>query len=404
MERMKATIKTFQSGCGDCIFLILKDETKKESFHVLIDCGKFTSEIKDFIMNDLDFRIDMLIVSHYDNDHVLGFIDMLRDADLANLEIGKIIYNCFQDYDVKNVASISDENSIQLDRYASNIHPSKGLAETKIGAPQASLLCLLIKSNPKWYNVWDKKIFIEGDTVCLGDDGKWGVFHILSPSKNALDALKHDFIKEYTKCVHECPPKQAFENQEKYWEMLLRIASSKPSLKKKIPISSSIVTKDFLQKKAIINPDESKITPPNKASLALIWECNGKKVLLAGDAVASQLYKAIRDLYQQEYVLFEAIKIPHHGSKNNMSNELAQLIDAEQYFLTGGKKGEGPNYETLAKIILHPLSKNVHSHTIRYNRVVNLAELNTLIKEENNELLSELNAKLINENEYTFEY
>lgn len=278
------------------------------------------------------------------------------------------------------------------------------MAETKIGAPQASLLCLLIKSNPKWYNVWDKKIFAEGDTVCLGDDGKWGVLHVLSPSKDTLDALKHDFIKEYTKCVHECPPNQAFENQEKYWEMLLRIASSKPSLKKKIPISSSIVTKDFLQKKALINPDESGITPPNKASIALIWECNGKKVLLGGDAVASQLYKAIRDLYRQEYVLFEAIKIPHHGSKNNMSNELALLIDTEQYFLTGGKKGEGPNYETLAKIILHPLNTDVSSHTIHYNRVVNLSELNNLAKKENNKLLSELSAKMINENEYTFEY
>lgn len=345
---MKATVKTFQSGCGDCIFLILMDEANGETYHVLIDCGKFTSEIKNFIMNDLNFRIDMLIVSHYDNDHVLGLIDMLKDIDLANLEIEKIIYNCFQDYDMKDVASISDENRIQLDRYASNIHPSKGLTETKIGAPQASLLCLVIKSNPKWYNVWDKKVVVEGDTINLGDNGKWGVFHVLSPSKDALDALKHDFIKEYTKCVHECPP--------------------------------------------------------NKASLALIWECNGKKILFGGDAVASQLYKAIRDLYRQEYVLFEAIKIPHHGSKNNMSNELALLIDTEQYFLTGGKKREGPNYETLAKIILHPLNNDVSLHTIHYNRVVNLSELNTLAKKENNELLSELNAKMINEKEYTFEY
>lgn len=164
---MKATLKTFQSGCGDCIFLVLKDESKDESFHVLIDCGKFTSEIKNFIMNDLDFRIDMLIVSHYDNDHVLGLIDMLKDIDLANLEIGKIIYNCFLNYDERNAVSISAESRMQLDRYASNIHPSKGLAETKIGVPQASLLCLVIKSNPKWYNVWDKKVVVEAKEVRL---------------------------------------------------------------------------------------------------------------------------------------------------------------------------------------------------------------------------------------------
>lgn len=86
-----------------------------------------------------------------------------------------------------------------------------------------------------------------------------------------------------------------------------------------------------------------------------------------------------------------------------MSNELSLLIDSEYYFLTGGKKGEGPNYETLAKIILHPLREGVHLHTIHYNRDLNLIELKALIREENNNLLTELNAKISRENEYTFE-
>ena len=38
---MKATIRTFQSGCGDCIFLILEEEKSGESFHIMIDCGIF---------------------------------------------------------------------------------------------------------------------------------------------------------------------------------------------------------------------------------------------------------------------------------------------------------------------------------------------------------------------------
>lgn len=404
MEKdMNVTIRTFQSGCGDCIFLILKDESTQETYHIMIDCGDFTAEIKDFIKSCLGLKIDMLIVSHYDNDHVCGLIEILNDVEMRNLRIEKIIYNCFQDYDINKAASIPDEDKDILDRQEVNIRPIRGIAETKIGASQAGLLCLLIKSNHEWYQAWDKKIFVEGDTICLGDDSKWGIFHVLSPSNKALSALKYDFIKEYTKIVKELPPEQAFENQEKYWEMLLRIASAKPSLKKKIPISSSFITKQFLQNKALTDPDESNVTVPNKASLALIWEYNGRKLLLGGDAVASQLYKAIRDLYQEDCVLFEAIKIPHHGSKNNMSNELSLLIDSEHYFLTGGKKGEGPNYETLAKIILHPLREGVHLHTIHYNRDLNLIELKALIREENNNLLTELNAKISRENEYTFE-
>ena len=87
-----------------------------------------------------------------------------------------------------------------------------------------------------------------------------------------------------------------------------------------------------------------------------------------------------------------------------MSNELSLLVDSEHYFLTGGKKDEGPNYETLAKIILHPIEDGIQSHTVHYNRILNLIELQCLIKDEYKELLESCKAKLTNENEYTFEY
>lgn len=51
---MKATIRTFQSGCGDCIFLILEDGMSGESFHIMIDCGVFTAEIKTFVVQNLN--------------------------------------------------------------------------------------------------------------------------------------------------------------------------------------------------------------------------------------------------------------------------------------------------------------------------------------------------------------
>lgn len=398
---MKATIRTFQSGCGDCIFLILEDGMSGESFHVMIDCGHFSSEIKAFVENDLGLRLDMLIATHYDDDHIAGNIKMLLELD--KLEIGKIIFNCFQDYDENATVEIPSGDKNLLDKYVTNIHLSPNPNNTKISAPQAALLSLLLKSNDKWFKAWNRKILIEGDTINVGN-AKWGQFLVLSPSSEAWDNLKDYFVKEYVKCVHSRPPQGAFENQDAYWEMLLRIAASKPQIKKMIPISSSMITKSFLQKKAAVDPNEVCITPPNKASLALVWECNDKRILLSGDAIASQLYEAIKKYYAGNHILFEAIKIPHHGSKNNMSNELSLLIDSEHYFLTGGKKDEGPNYETLAKIILHPIEDGIQSHTVHYNRILNLTELQCLIKDEYKELLESYKAKLTNENEYTFEY
>lgn len=399
---MKATIRTFQSGCGDCIFLILEDGMSGESFHIMIDCGYFTPEIKAFVKNALELRLDMLIVTHYDDDHIAGIIQMLLELD--NLEIGKIIFNCFQDYDENATVEIPSEDKELLEKYVANIHLTHIPSDTKISAPQAALLCQLLKSKDKWLKAWSMNIFIAGDSINIGNDSKWGQFLVLSPSREAWDNLKDYFVKEYVKCVHSRPPQGAFENQDAYWEMLLRIVASKPQIRKWIPISSSMITKSFLQKKAAADPNEVGITPPNKASLALVWKCNDKRILLGGDAVASQLYGAIKKHYNGNRILFEAIKIPHHGSKNNMSNELSLFIDSEHYFLTGGKKGEGPNYETLAKIILHPVGDGILSHTVHYNRILNLTELQCLIKDEYKELLESCKAKLTNENEYTFEY
>lgn len=399
---MKATIRTFQSGCGDCIFLILEDAMSGESFHIMIDCGLFTPEIKTFVVQKLELRIDLLIVTHYDDDHIAGIIKML--LELEKLKIGKILFNCFQDYDENAIVEIPSEDKDLLDKYVTNIHLSPNPNNNKISASQAALLSLLLKSNDKWFKAWNREILIEGDAINVGNDTKWGRFLVLSPSSEAWDNLKDYFVKEYVKCVHSRPPQGAFENQDAYWEMLLRIAASKPQIKKMIPISSSMISKSFLQKKAAANPNEVSITSPNKASLALVWECNGKRILLGGDAIASQLYEAIKKHYDGNHILFEAIKIPHHGSKNNMSNELSLLVDTEHYFLTGGKKDEGPNYEALAKIILHPIEDGIQSHTVHYNRILNLTELQCLIKDEYKELLESCKAKLTNENEYTFEY
>lgn len=399
---MKATIRTFQSGCGDCIFLMLEDEKSDESFHIMIDCGIFTPEIKAFVDHDLGLRIDMLIVTHYDDDHIAGIIKML--LEFGNLEIGKIIFNCFQNYDEDATVKIPAEDKELLDQYVANIHLAPTPNNTKISASQAALLSLLLKSNEKWFHVWERHIFVEGDSIDIGNDSKWGRFLVLSPSREAMDGLKNYFVNEYVKCVHSKPPQNAFENQDAYWEMLLRIAALKPQIRERIPISSCMISKQFLQKKAAVDPIETGITVPNIASLALVWECNGKKILLGGDAIASQLYGAIRNHYKGNLILFEAIKIPHHGSKNNMSNELSLLIDSEHYFLTGGKKNEGPNFETMAKIILHPKGNGILFHTIHYNRTLNLTELQLLIKDEYKELLESCHAKLTNENEYTFEY
>ncbi len=401
---MHAIINTFESGCGDCIVIRLQDGDAGEVFNIMIDCGVFTSQIKDFVINELDKRIDLLVVSHYDNDHVTGVVSMLRCREMENLTIGKIMYNCFQYYANERVIQIDAVDADILDGKLVNLDPVIDENFQKCGAVEAGLLCLNIKTNDNWYEAWHKQMIKAGDMIELGNP-KWGRMHVLSPSVDALDDLKQYFIREYAKVVHCTPPEENFMDQEKYWEMLLRLASQRPSSKKKIPVAGFIFNNEYLRHCAKFKPIEDSLTPPNKAAIALIWECNDKRILLCGDAQAKQILTELELLYPEDAIVkCEAIKISHHGSKNNTTNELIKKIDSPHYFLTGGKKDEGPNIEALAKIIIRPLHEGITEHRIHYNKIERIEELKVLVADNSQELLASYNCVIDNNNESHFEY
>ena len=93
---MKAKIKTFESGAGDCIFLVMKDEMDGSSFHIMLDCNMLTDEIKAYIREELNKRIDALIVTHIDSDHANGITKLMRTPDFADMQMGLILFNGFQ--------------------------------------------------------------------------------------------------------------------------------------------------------------------------------------------------------------------------------------------------------------------------------------------------------------------
>lgn len=59
---MKTIFSTFPSGCGDCLFIVIKDEDGGSQYSIMTDCGSLTDDIKSYIRNELQMTIDMLIV------------------------------------------------------------------------------------------------------------------------------------------------------------------------------------------------------------------------------------------------------------------------------------------------------------------------------------------------------
>lgn len=401
---MKAKIKTFESGAGDCIFLVMKDEMDGSSFHIMLDCNVPTDEIKAYIREELNKRIDVLIVTHIDSDHANGITKLMRTPDFADMQIGLILFNGFQPQ-TKQPQLLPSETIAKLKAVSELLPPTVDEVFQKTNGMDAACLITELNKHPQWKVVWRQTPILAGETIPLGNNGKWGRLRVLSPTQDVMDKLLHDVKLEYAKRLGSAPPNEDFWDQDKYYELMLRLSElrKRPSLARKV--NATAITKETLINNAKTNAKENSVTNANKASLAFCWEGGEelKRILLMGDAVSSQVVNELNDI-DGDRIWFEAVKVSHHGSKHNTSIELNDKVDSAHYFFTGGKNTEGPDIETVAKIVMKPLAEGIVQREIHYNhgRDINLwKELN---KESAIQLLNNHRTQLNTDNTYEFEY
>ena len=79
----------------------------------------------------------------------------------------------------------------------------------------------------------------------------------------------------------------------------------------------------------IADADDSKVTPPNRASIILLAEENGRTCLLTGDAAESEILDGLREAKQltdAEPFRCNVLKVQHHGSEHNVSKMFATQV------------------------------------------------------------------------------
>lgn len=358
---MHFKFKTFNVGTGDCITLLLKNGDKE--IHIMVDCGLYTQEVNDYIVNEFHSRIDYLIVTHIDNDHIKGLTEMLKSK--PNLTINHIFYNCYQrtsddlqEWDermVENMKNVYHHLPVVID-----------MLEQKINAETSKSLAELILGNEKWKKVWRREyITDESSMVDLGDD--MGKFIFLSPTKKALDDLDKEYRTLFWKTLYK-QKKEDYKKEETIYESLMRIMEQEDNEGfDEEPVSSKVLDENAL--KLYADEKMKDLSPANEASIAFIWEHEGHRILFMGDANPDQVVKKIGDVYKDtpKPVLFDAIKISHHGSAHSTSKELVSIADSERYFVTGGANAR-PSYQALSRIIIAPLPEDLSHREIRYNR------------------------------------
>lgn len=311
---------------GDAIWINFKHENA--AVNILIDGGTkqtyqtkgkkntiVSGPLKHLVeaIRERNEKIDLLILTHIDDDHIGGIMKWLENDKKALKLIDEVWFNSG-----KTIASYLNISEIKIPELPLVPHDT-----TETGVDQGVTFEKLIREA----KVWNEAIVTQGQ--CL--EFKGSTFKILSPSQAGLKAL-HD---------------------KWFWEA---------------PDSMTAVATDYYQSlehhlsKLISDPDGSI---HNGSSIAFIWVHNEKNYLFLADAHADTLIDGFKlfEYDKENPIPTEVVKLSHHGSNRNISLELLEVIDADQFVVTtNGNKHGHPDKKGLAKIL-----KSKSNPLIRFN-------------------------------------
>lgn len=210
-----ALIKTFDVGEGDCIFFVMNNGEQR--FSIMIDCGYFSEQIENYIVSELENHIDLLIITHIDEDHIIGIKDMLSKNE--ELIIDRIIFNCAQltNVQTKDLPPKAEEVLDKLKKSTVNKKRKK-----TVSARQSLLLSSQILRSKSLKVAWDKQktyITAASDPVDLGLG--FGSLSFVSPDEECVTKLYRAFKKAFVDnfyMKYEGP----YTNESSVYELLVQ--------------------------------------------------------------------------------------------------------------------------------------------------------------------------------------
>lgn len=300
-------VQFLQAEYGDAI--IIRTVAGDKPFTIVVDGGP-ESTADEIAQQLVELgHIDLLVLTHFDEDHILGLIKYVELFQDKPLPVDRFWCNCAQKIDFEQDTLISEaryENANTLAEY---------LRE------QA-------KQNTSF--VWTESVDTTTASINLGDLQ----IHVLSPSETILSELKAGY-DEYAES-HGWFDKEEEEDTE------IALVNNNPDKDKTI---------DELAK----TDTRRNVNLWNKASIAFLLQAEGKKLLMLGDADAGVVADGLEALYGKNSVTcIDLVKLSHHGSKHNISKRLLSLINCNKYIIStngGDINFCHPDRKTLALIL-----------------------------------------------------
>lgn len=307
-------IHLLPASFGDSI--LIEYGTPQRPYYILIDGGPYYAfdEIDAVLKRDYKHikKIELLVVTHIDIDHIDGIVVMLNQTNLK-YKIEQVWFNGFDQI-----------NSVIKD---------------KLGPKQGEYLSTLIHNKKIKHNLQ-----FGGAAVCITRDTlptfriKGGMYlTLLSPDKSSLQRLKSTWMKTLEEAGIKSGDKVgALERLKK---------------DKRYQYDPKDKLGDINFKMLLKHHSKGDKSAPNRSSIAFLARYKKQTCLFAGDTPSDMLVSALKRI-SKTGISVEAWKIAHHGSKNSTNRELMKFVECKCFLISSdGKKYSHPDKETIAKII-----------------------------------------------------
>lgn len=273
--------------------------------------------------------LDLAMVSHADEDHLLGILDMfkhLRNEELvgerAPVSVEALWFNGFEDLIgkpaggdavVSNLAEVASAEGGVAGILPQTLVENEGLRAVVASTGQGRQLlkdaaALGLDVNPEFEG---ELVMRDGEHESVTQHAGGLNFTVLGPDKPRIDQLR------------------------KKWAADLK----------------SILKKEKEAADAASFDDASVF---NLSSIMVLAELEGKTMLLTGDGRGDDLIdglKAQGKLDDSGKIHVDLFKLPHHGSNRNVAVDTFEHITANHYVISANGEHDNPDADTLAMLV-----------------------------------------------------
>lgn len=358
---MKLTV--FQSDKGDCLLLtgadgktILADGGMRSSFsdHVAPTLGRLARAKKP---------LDLVYVSHIDQDHISGVLQLLDDAVAWRVfdfqrstgnrrfrqpkaprppEIKALWHNAFKDQVRDNRGEIEEQlvttmKTLGVDQNLSASHGEtfQNLVTSKrealLVSQRAGREQLDIPVNPEFRG----RLMVRSRRQLKVGGMK---IRVIGPSTADLRKLRKDWNEWLAK------------NQD----LIDRLRRKAREDRDRLRLDEGTLLRQAMFTLASELGRRNLVTVPNLASLMLLVEEAGKTILLTGDGHGDDILDGLkhnRRLDRSGGIHVDVLKVQHHGSEHNMDAKFARAVTADNYVFCGNGAHKNPD-ERIVKLII----------------------------------------------------